>query len=253
MSASDQLEVSVRPYRHGYDDIKRIVHILDANNYRTGYTDGLPNAVKQTYIQVILLSLALVTFAVTGSFLLGLAAPLIFLFVRTLYYCLYFGAFPRFCCGDLRDIENVYQSEPDSNFFVAEINGRIVGYAAIVNEDSLHERLEEYSKYRNVSSGKLDSDVDSDVKIAELKRMVVDVSFRGLSIGRKLLDHCVEFCKQNNYDRIHLSAVTEQIAGLRLYSRYGFKRGLIEYERFRSVFMICIQHMSLNLDEFRAK
>ncbi|XP_074646660.1 putative N-acetyltransferase camello [Tubulanus polymorphus] len=244
MSTSD-FEVVIRPYRHGFDDTERIVRIFDVN-FRIGYTDGLPHALKQTYIQVTLLCLALVTYALTSSLILGLAAPLLFLFIRTSYNCFHFGIFHKYCCNDLKDIAYVYQTESDSNFFVAEVNGRIVGYVAIVNEDCLYERFDEYSKYRIVSDGKSDSDVDV-VKVAELKRMAVDVSFRGLSIGRKMLDHCVNFCKRNNYDRIHLSTATEQIAALRLYSRYGFRRGLVEYEIFYSVFIVCVQHMWLDL------
>ncbi|XP_074651289.1 N-acetylaspartate synthetase-like [Tubulanus polymorphus] len=238
-------EVLVRPYRKG-DNVEQIIKIFNESFYRIAHTEGLPHALKQTYIQVILFFLALVTYAATGSYILGLFSILIGIAIRTCYKSIAYVIYTKFCCDDFHDIAGVYQQPyARSNFFVAEINGRIVGCAAIVNEDSLHERFEEYSIHRNVSTGKLDSDVDNDVKIAELKRMAVDVSFRGLSIGRKLLDHCVKFCKQNNYNRIHLTTTGEQIAAQRLYTRYGFKVDFIESDIFMHLFHVYVYHMSL--------
>ena len=57
----------------------------------------------------------------------------------------------------------------------------------------------------------------------ELTKMAVDPGFRGLGIGDRLMDACIEFTRRSDRTRIILESNTKQVAAVKLYRKFGFK------------------------------
>ncbi len=81
---------------------------------------------------------------------------------------------PYHYLSDLRDIQNVYSGERNE-FFVCEFDGQIIGTIAIKEDDQ---------------------------KTALIRRLFVNPHFRGKSVGRKLLEKVVHFCREKKYSEI---------------------------------------------------
>ena len=104
-------------------------------------------------------------------------------------------------------------SEEGKNYFldkiknefaiVAEIDNKIVGYL-VGGESEIH-------SYRKIK------------KIAELDNMLVLEEYRGKSIGKKLVDAFLKWCKDNNFERISVEASTGNEKAIRFYKKMGFK------------------------------
>ena len=52
---------------------------------------------------------------------------------------------------------------------------------------------------------------------------LVTPAFRGLGLGRKLLDQYMAFLRQCQYRSTYLWTTEEQVTAIRLYQRYGFR------------------------------
>lgn len=57
---------------------------------------------------------------------------------------------------------------------------------------------------------------------AELKRMFVQVAYRGNKIGQQILDRMIEIAKERNYKTIRLDTLQSMTPALNLYRSYGF-------------------------------
>jgi ribosomal protein S18 acetylase RimI-like enzyme len=58
---------------------------------------------------------------------------------------------------------------------------------------------------------------------AQLRYFLVVPAFRGLGLGRKLLDQYMAFLRQCQYRSTYLWTTEEQVAAIKLYQRYGFR------------------------------
>lgn len=58
----------------------------------------------------------------------------------------------------------------------------------------------------------------------EVKRMFVRPAFRGLGLGRKILDRLAEHAHAQNIDLLRLETGIYQTEAIALYEKYGFKR-----------------------------
>jgi putative acetyltransferase len=58
----------------------------------------------------------------------------------------------------------------------------------------------------------------------EIKRMYVRPPFRGLGLGRRMLDHLAAYALQHGVQVLRLETGTYQPEARRLYERYGFHR-----------------------------
>jgi N-acetylglutamate synthase-like GNAT family acetyltransferase len=81
---------------------------------------------------------------------------------------------PEHYLADLRDIQSVYAGERNE-FFVCEVDSQIVGTIAIKEDDQ---------------------------QTALIRRLFVNPHYRGKSVGRKLLEKVVAFCKEKKYSQI---------------------------------------------------
>jgi ribosomal protein S18 acetylase RimI-like enzyme len=57
---------------------------------------------------------------------------------------------------------------------------------------------------------------------AELRRLRVREEFRGAGIGRRLLEHAIEFCRERDYLKITLDVRTERGPAIALIEKMGF-------------------------------
>ena len=68
----------------------------------------------------------------------------------------------------------------------------------------------------------------------ELSKMAVSSSVQGIGIGKLMLEHCFEFSKNNNINKLILYSNRSLQSAIHLYIKYGFKEIPLEagiYER----------------------
>lgn len=102
----------------------------------------------------------------------------------------------RSLSDDLADIPHHYQSESRSNFWVAEADSEIRGMVGI----------------------QCNSDEE-----AELRRMSVSSASRRQGIGRMLLATVEGFCRDREYQRIHLTTVSQLQPAIAMYQSCGYQ------------------------------
>ena len=116
-----------------------------------------------------------------------------------------------FCVEDHdRDVLSNPQSYIIDNggfIFFARYNGEIVGTVALMNEDYGY----------------------------ELSKMAVSPNSRGLKIGQKLMDHCITFAKNKNWEELIIYSSRKLENAIYIYKKYGFEEIPVEencpYER----------------------
>ncbi|WP_395505598.1 GNAT family N-acetyltransferase [Ectopseudomonas hydrolytica] len=96
-----------------------------------------------------------------------------------------------------------YLDGPDSELFVAELSGRLVGYLAV-------------SRGWN--------------HFAVIEDIAVDAQHRGSGIARHLMDAAVGWARQENLAGVRLETQSNNVTACRFYNRYGFKLG--GYDRY---------------------
>ena len=97
--------------------------------------------------------------------------------------------------ADLANIAAHYLAEPGSHFWVAELDGRVVGMVG----------LERRSKEEG-----------------ELRRMSVSPAVRRQGIGWRLLETLERFSREQGYQRVSLSTVTQLQPAIAMYRKNGF-------------------------------
>jgi GNAT superfamily N-acetyltransferase len=58
----------------------------------------------------------------------------------------------------------------------------------------------------------------------EVKRMYVRPAYRGLGLGKAMLDHLGQYAQENGLGRLRLETGIYQVEAIGLYERYGFQR-----------------------------
>jgi putative acetyltransferase len=90
-------------------------------------------------------------------------------------------------------------SGPGTDYFVAERDGDILGGAGV---------------------GTL---TGSDGTVCELRKMYVMPAGRGIGLGRKLLERCLEAARHSGYEQCYLETLRHMNQADRLYTKFGFK------------------------------
>ena len=84
--------------------------------------------------------------------------------------------------------------------FFAKINSKIVGTVALINQKECY----------------------------ELSKMAVSPKYQGLKIGHELINHCIEFSRQQGWNKIMLYSNTILETAIHLYKKVGFKKVKLE-------------------------
>ncbi|XP_073513618.1 N-acetylaspartate synthetase [Phyllobates terribilis] len=159
----------------------------------------------QPLLQCIYALLTLLCFVVTNSLVLACCMPIILLGMR--YYYSRKIILHHLECAlhtDMSDIEQYYMKQPGSCFWVAVLEGKVVGIvAARGNEED---------------------------NVIELRRMSVDSNYRGKGIAKALGRKVLEFAMLNHYSSIVLGTTAVKIDAHKLYESLGFKHvGVVEH------------------------
>ena len=98
---------------------------------------------------------------------------------------------------DTEHMFEAYQNKKEV-YFVAEIDGEIVGGSGIKHLSNTQEN------------------------IAELQKLYLLKESRGLGIGKKLVEMCLEFAKESGFDSVYLETFPNMKSAQGLYKKYGF-------------------------------
>jgi putative acetyltransferase len=86
-----------------------------------------------------------------------------------------------------------------SIYYVAEHNGEVLGGAGIYPSEGLPEGT------------------------CELVKMYLKPATRGLGLGRKLIEQCLEFAKGSGYVQVYIETMPELRKALSVYEKFGFE------------------------------
>lgn len=187
-----------------------------------------------------------------------LALP-VFFYMTCLAATAYFCYGPNF--SDVRNVESTYFSSLDNHFWVAEIEGEIVGTIAVVKRSESHtpdsERIasdllinspQEEKRDMNVNQEELLSDYFDHTKIAWLRRMAVKQKYRGLGVAKQLVRTAIDFCRQQKYNSIFLITTEFHQPARALYMTMGFKQlAFRPYKYIRGLFSIWTYEFEIKL------
>jgi len=95
------------------------------------------------------------------------------------------------------NIHGVFQ-KPRSKYFVAELNGKVVGGGGIYATDGLPEGY------------------------CELVKLYLLKEARGTGLGRSVLEKCFTWAKGKGYTHVYLESMTELMDAVGLYTKLGF-------------------------------
>ncbi|XP_056431428.1 N-acetylaspartate synthetase [Gadus chalcogrammus] len=185
-------------------EFERGDHVEVRRIFNEGITERIPNTVfrglrQQPKTQFLYALLTLMCFVVTKSFALTCCAPFILMGARYYYSRkVILGYLDCALHTDMADIEAYYMKPTGSCFWVAMLEGRVVGIVAAQGREE-----------------------DNTV---ELRRMSVDARYRGKGIAKSLGRRVLEFAVRNNYAAVVLGTTAVKMAAHKLYESLGFRR-----------------------------
>ncbi|XP_004624744.1 N-acetylaspartate synthetase, partial [Octodon degus] len=188
--------VCIREFRAAEQEAARRI-------FYDGILERIPNTAfrglrQHPRTQLLYALLAGLCFVVTRSLLLTCLVPVVLLALR--YYYSRKVILAYLDCAlhtDMADIEQYYMKPPGSCFWVAVLDGNVVGIVAA----RAHEE-------------------DNTV---ELLRMSVDSRFRGKGIAKALGRKVLEFAVVHNYSAVVLGTTAVKVAAHKLYESLGFR------------------------------
>ena len=98
--------------------------------------------------------------------------------------------------ADIENIEHAYLEEPSNHFWVAEIQGQVVGMIGVAREDK---------------------------HVAEIRRLRVERSDQATPLAAKLLETALSHCHQHGYLKVVLDTRFDSDAAIELFDRFGFQ------------------------------
>lgn len=96
-------------------------------------------------------------------------------------------------------LAQLFADTPRSAYFVAESEGQVVGGGGVFPTEGLPEDT------------------------CELVKMYLLPQVRGIGLGRKIIEQCIFFAKQNGYEHIYLESMPELKQALKTYEKFGFE------------------------------
>ncbi|XP_060922689.1 N-acetylaspartate synthetase [Limanda limanda] len=190
-------EVFIREFERGD---QREVHRI----FCEGIMERIPNTAfrglrQQPRTQALYALLTVMCFFVSKSVTLTCCAPLVLMGARYFYSKTVIQRYLDCALNsDMADIEDYYMRNTGSCFWVAVLDGRVVGIVAAQGRE--------------------------DDNTVELQRMSVDSHYRGKGIAKALGRRVLEFAVRNNYAAIILGTTAVKLAAHKLYESLGFRR-----------------------------
>lgn len=108
-------------------------------------------------------------------------------------------------CLELEQAKNIFskiKSYPDYQIYVAEMDGNIIGTYTLTVLDNL---------------------VHSGAKTGIIESVVVSKAFRGQGVGKAMMMHAVELCREKKCYKAMLSSGLKRSEAHRFYESLGFK------------------------------
>uniref|UniRef100_A0A3Q3XB33 N-acetyltransferase domain-containing protein n=1 Tax=Mola mola TaxID=94237 RepID=A0A3Q3XB33_MOLML len=189
--------IQIRRYRD--DDAEAVKEI-----FTLGMSEHVPSSfthiLKQPLTQMVLMCMFCALMTSSKSFLLPiLAVTLVLAGTRQLVVYMFSRYIESCLRKDLGDISETYLKQKDSCFWVAEIDGRMVGSVACLPAETVAGCL-------------------------ELKRMSVRRSHRGLGIAKALCRIVAEFTRDRGYAAVVLYTSVVQTDAQKLYEHMGYQK-----------------------------
>ena len=103
-----------------------------------------------------------------------------------------------------------YYDKDTENMFEAYQNQKGIYYVALVDGEI-------------AGGGGINLLKNADNNTAELQKFYILSKYRGLGIGKKLVEKSIDFAKTKKYDEIYLESFPNMKAALSMYSKFGFK------------------------------
>ncbi|MFF2015442.1 GNAT family N-acetyltransferase [Paenibacillus sp. NPDC058177] len=110
--------------------------------------------------------------------------------------CGYNHVFEGYVCKTFYEFFEKYSPDKD-RFWFAEVGGEIVGAIAIVGHSS---------------------------EKAQLRWFIIHPEFRGIGLGRTLLQEALDYCKERKYQTVFLETTEDQTKAIQMYQNVGFKK-----------------------------
>ncbi len=92
----------------------------------------------------------------------------------------------------------LFQSTPNSAYFIAEEEGILLGGAGIFPTEGLPNGT------------------------CELVKMYLSPASRGMGLGRRMIDHCLQTAAENGYTSVYLETMPELKKAVSVYEKFGF-------------------------------
>ncbi|XP_066477914.1 N-acetylaspartate synthetase [Tiliqua scincoides] len=202
--AGEQKEgVCIREFHPSEQEVVRRI-------FYEGIMERIPNTAfrglkDQPLTQLVYGTMAVMCFVVTKSLLLTCCLPIFLMGMRYYFSRKVILSYLEHALNtDMSDIEQYYMKSPGSCFWVAVLNGNVVGIVAAKGNEE-----------------------DNTV---ELHRMSVDSRYRGKGIAKALGRKVLEFAMVNNYSSVVLGTTAVKVAAHKLYESLGFKHvGIVEH------------------------
>ncbi|XP_061769617.1 N-acetylaspartate synthetase isoform X2 [Nerophis ophidion] len=189
--------VFIREFERGdQEEVRRIFY--------EGIMERIPNTAfrgirQQSQTQFFYALLTVMCFSMTKSFTLTCCAPLVLMGARYYYsWKVIHNYLDHALHTDMADIEAYYMKPTGSCFWVAVLDGCVVGIVAAQGRE--------------------------DDNAVELRRMSVDSRYRGKGIAKALGRRVLEFAVRNNYGSVVLGTTAVKMAAHKLYESLGFRR-----------------------------
>lgn len=103
---------------------------------------------------------------------------------------------PNDTAADIENIEAAYFDDPASYFWVAELEGKVLGMIGVANEDQ---------------------------HVAEIRRLRVEPEWQKSSLAWRLIETAISHCRKHDYLKIVLDTRFERHAALNVFERFGFQ------------------------------
>ncbi|KAM6949302.1 N-acetylaspartate synthetase [Aplochiton taeniatus] len=179
-------------------------HVEVRRIFYEGIMERIPNTAfrglkHQPQTKFLYALLTLMCFVVTKSLALTCCMPFVLMGAR--YYYSWKVIHSYLDCAlhtDMADIDAYYMKPTGSCFWVAVLEGQVVGIVAAQGRE--------------------------DDNTVELRRMSVDSRFRGKGIAKLLGRRVLEFAVVNNYAAVVLGTTAVKLAAHKLYESLGFRR-----------------------------